>query len=337
MNTLILTCAGGPMMPFLTKWHKAVFPDTELIGFDANPDLVQRGVQGFSRIMCVPRPDDVSYVSVVLEFLKQVGGAVLLPGSDEEALLLAEHQDDIRAAGGALAISDHIALSRVSDKFELARALGGENNAETDSVLPAPTATDALAAVERLGGPDRPVVLKPSRGRGRRGVYIVSNIPMPEHDDLPPVIALDDIAGLYAEPGAPDMAMPFVAGQNTTVDVLADQGDVVQVVVRKWLENWRFPFPGQQVVAFPELETMAKRIVRSFGLHGLLDMDFIVPSEGRSILLEVNPRPSGSCVVSLAAGIPLLAQYMHLALGKSPKPAMISDASVVISQSDLEK
>ena len=337
MSTLILTCAGGRMMPLLTKWHLATAPDTELIGFDANPEVAETGVAGFSRVVCVPKADDIGYVQHVARVIEQVPGAVLIPGSDEEALLLASHQDDIRAAGGLLAISDYNALSRVSDKLELARILESGGNAKTASTLPAATAADAVAAVERLGGPAWPVVLKPSRGRGRRGVSIVSDHPMPEHDDLPPVIALKDIPAIYARPDAPDMAMPFVTGQNVTVDVLADSGGVVQIVVRKWLENWRFPFPGQQIVRMSEIEAMARRVVTSSGLHGLLDMDFIVPASGDAVLLEVNPRPSGSCVVSLAGGVPLLAQYMQLARGIRPAPVPVAQSPVTVLQSDLEK
>ena len=84
-NKLILTCAGGQMMPLLAKWHKAAVPDLMLIGFDANPDVAHAGVDGFDSLYTVPSADHPLYIPVVTELLKEIGVAVVLPGSDEEA------------------------------------------------------------------------------------------------------------------------------------------------------------------------------------------------------------------------------------------------------------
>lgn len=312
---LILTCAGGRMMPLLAKWHKAAAPDSILVGFDANPNVARAGVDGFDRIFTVPQADDPLYIPTVIDLLKETGVAVLLPGSDEEALVFAKRQKEIEAAGGVMAMSDHSSLAGVSDKINLARVIEESYGGGTKA-LRASNADEALQAIKKLGGTNVPLVLKPSRGRGRRGVFIVSTSSMPEHDDLPPVISLKDIPEVYEQEFPPDMVMPFVSGQNLTMDVLADHGEVVQLVVRRWLQNWRFPFPGQEIISFPTVENLGGKIVNEFKLHGLLDMDFIVSEDGEATLLEVNPRPSGSAVVSLAGGVPLLKQYMDIAIGE---------------------
>ncbi|RCK33581.1 hypothetical protein TH24_21270 [Thalassospira xiamenensis] len=303
------------MMPLLAKWHKAAAPDSMLIGFDANPDVVSAGVDGFDRVFVVPKAYDPLYVPAVIDLLKEIGVSVLLPGSDEEALVLAKRKKEIESAGGMMAMSDHSSLARVSDKINLARVIE-ESHGGGARVLRALNADEALQAIQKLGGTDVPMVLKPSRGRGRRGVFIIGTSSMPEHDDLPPVITLQDIPEVYEQAFPPDMVMPFVSGQNITMDVLADHGEVAQLVVRRWLENWRFPFPGQEIISFPQIESLGTKIVNQFKLHGLLDMDFIVSEDGEPTLLEVNPRPSGSVVVALAGGVPLLKQYVNLALGQ---------------------
>ena len=50
---------------------------------------------------------------------------------------------------------------------------------------------------------------------------------MPQHEDLPPQIALDALDAIYAGPAPPDMAMPYVEGRSLTVDVVADHQDAV--------------------------------------------------------------------------------------------------------------
>ena len=234
-----------------------------------------------------------------------------------------------------IAITDHSSLLKVSDKINLARVIQDAQGGSA-RVMRASNADEALLAIEKLGGTDVPLVLKPSRGRGRRGVFIVSSSSMPEHDDLPPVITQKDIPEVYKQAFPPDMVMPFVSGQNITMDVLANHGEVVQLVVRKWCENWRFPFPGQEIISFPEIELLGRKIVNEFSLHGLLDMDFIVSDDGNPILLEVNPRPSGSAVVALAGGVPLLKQYMALAMGQELTEIFSPIKPRTLSLQDLE-
>ena len=41
-------------------------------------------------------------------------------------------------------------------------------------------------------------------------------------------------------------------------------------------------------------------------INSLIDIDLLTDSKKRPILLEINPRPSGSLVTSYMAGIPIL-------------------------------
>jgi biotin carboxylase len=333
-DTLILTCAGGRMMPLLVRWIRHTRPGRRILGVDTNPSVAAKGVPGFERVITVPSPDAPDYVEALAALLVQSGPAVIVPGSDEEALRLAGEQHALRAAGGHIASATANDLAAASDKLALPQALEAANLAAIP-VLRAPDPERAREAILSLGGPARPVVLKPSRGRGRRGVYIVSDREMPEHEDLPPRITMDRLAEAYAGVPRPDMAMPYVSGSALTVDVLADHGAPIAIVVRDWLATWRFPFPGQRVVRDEIVERMAIAVARHFNLHGLIDIDMIRPSDGGPpVLLEINPRPSGSAVVALAAGVPLFDLVAELACGRPPATPHVAEREIQLA--DLE-
>ena len=322
------------MMPHLARWLKKSRQDLTLVGFDANPQVARAGVAGFAKVHTLPQPSHDKYVKELTRAIEVIGPCTLVPGSDEEAHVLAHAKGEITAAGGRIAISSPEDLAIVGNKLKLAEQLtAGSDNSQVP-VMPAYDPVQARQAVAKLGGPEHPVVLKPSSGRGRRGVFIISETPLPAHDDLPPVIGVKNIDGLYQGTDRPDMAMPYIAGQAVTVDLLANSGTAVQIVVRKWLENWRFPFPGQLVCRDPAIERMARQIARRFNLHGLVDIDLISPRDGTAAILEVNPRPSGSSVVAIAAGIPLFTSYAKIAAGEAPEPVYVRDCTV--RREDLE-
>lgn len=330
MNRLILTCAGGRMMPALARRLKASMPGLRLIGTDADPAVVARGVSGFDRLVTVPRADEAGYIDSLLALGGEEDGCVLIPGSDEEALRIALNQRSLTDRGIALAATEHAMLERVSDKLELAHAVAGEAQA-----LPARTPDEARSAVRSLSGPGVPVVLKPARGRGRRGVTIISDHPLPSHADLPVTRPFEDIDSIYAGDTPPSMAMRYVAGRALSADILADRGRPIQIVVREWLEGWRFPFPGQRVIRHDVVEGIVAHVAATFRLHGLLDMDFIAPKDGPPVLLEVNPRPSGSAVVSETAGIALFSMTADLARGRPVRATTVTPCIIAADDLDL--
>lgn len=140
----------------------------------------------------------------------------------------------------------------------------------------------------------------------------------------------DEFASLLdsAEGQRPFLAMEYLAGDERSVDCLADQGRLVRAVVRRKPADsgWRW----QIVEDDPEAWDIACRAVAAFGLHGLVNVQTRerIGSDGRrqQCFLEVNPRMSGGIYLSCQAGLNLPYWWLRLACGTAeieaiPRPA----------------
>ena len=86
------------------------------------------------------------------------------------------------------------------------------------------------------------------------------------------------------------------------IDILARDGKLIRSLVRRRL-NPRKPNEGHIIEKNNELYQIAENLVKVFNLSWLYDCDFMINMSGEPLLLEINPRPSGSLAIALAAGI----------------------------------
>ena len=162
------------------------------------------------------------------------------------------------------------------------------------------------------GFPEKTVVIKPIDGRGGRGLFVFCG-----HDSPPDWMGggaretrlenanLDD-AMLFSRVGdGPRMVMPCLSTPAYDVDVLAHAGAVKGIVVRRRTNPTGIPFIGNTIIADSGLSSYCAKIAEVLELDALHDMDMMSDAEG-PVLLEVNPRPSGSVLASHIAGFPLI-------------------------------
>lgn len=299
-RTLILTCCGGRMMPTLLDALRAQAPSRALWGVDARGAEVPAETRALlARFETAPTPDAADFADALLEIAAAAAPALLVAGADEEAEALAPHRARFEARGVLLNVSPPEAIARIRDKAALLPADGSLGRvAAPESFEP---------TLRALGYPDRPVILKPRTGRGRRGVYRIVETPGPAPDDVVPEIAPETAKAVLAEsPAESQLLMRFLHGPALTCDLLADCGRLVYATCRTWVAPWRFPFPGQRVGPNPATNAIAHWATERFGLHGLVDLDVIDDATLGPTLLEVNPRPSGSMAAAVLAGVPLI-------------------------------
>ena len=71
-------------------------------------------------------------------------------------------------------------------------------------------------------------------------------------------------------------------------------------------------------MASDELIDYCRSVAQALELEALHDIDLMEGPDGRPVVLEVNPRPSGSLAASMAAGFPVLDWAVDRALGNNP-------------------
>jgi carbamoyl-phosphate synthase large subunit len=146
-----------------------------------------------------------------------------------------------------------------------------------------------------------PVIVKPRRGAGSRGVRLVP-----------------DRATLTAmEPDEALIIQEHLPGDEFSVDVLADNdGTVVAAVPRTRTRVDSGVSIAGRTVHDEGLESTAAAVARAIGLRGVANVQLRRDTEGVPALLEVNPRFPGALPLTIAAGVDMPSLVLDLALGR---------------------
>lgn len=337
--TVMVTAAGGGLSAATVKALKASRRHAlRVVAVDAGErePVAARLADAFRR---VPRGDAPDYVERVAAIVAAERVDLVLPCSDEEALALARARRALEQAGARLAAADAALLETLSDKDRAYRFLAERG-------LPVPrwrlcrdeaaldTALDEFAAAGEF-------VVRPARGRGNRGVRVVradiagerrSHSGREIHMDAA-AFARDHRAGLALD--LPLLVTERLREPVFDIDILSWRGAAQRVVPRRRLNPEGMPFLGNVVEPRDDLVALGRRVAAALELSWLYDIDTMSAADGRPVVIEVNPRPSGSVAAAVAAGQPLLDDLVSLAKGEALPPAPPIARRTILPVTDL--
>jgi carbamoyl-phosphate synthase large subunit len=213
---------------------------------------------------------------------------VVISTVDVELPPLAARRDEL---GAVLAAPSEATLAVTLDKWELAQRCAPLLRVPVTRLLNA----DGIGLRWHF-----PVIVKPRRGAGSRGVRLVP-----------------DRATLSAmEPDEALIIQEHLPGDEYSVDVLADaDGGVVAAVPRTRTRVDSGVSIAGQTVHDEGLEQTAAAVARAIGLRGVANVQLRRDTEGVPALLEVNPRFPGALPLTIAAGVDMPSLVLDLALG----------------------
>ena len=318
---ILVTCAGGGLLPQAIQYlrehsrHGRVF----VVAVDCEAQSMGRHLADVFEP--VPSGTEPGYPARLAEIAERHAVDLIVPWSDEEALALARHRGMIERNGRQLACTDLATLETLADKAATYDAL------ERASV-PVPkwrravNVAELTAAVTELLSLDLDVVVKPAVSRGGRNVSVIrsdareaSSYRGGREVHMNPEIFRRDYLDRYSA------LMPVIVTERLyeptfDLDMLARNGELVRSVARRRI-NSAVPNEGHIIEERADLYQLAPSIVSTFRLSWLYDCDIMLDRDGHPRILEINPRPSGSAAVAVAAGVPLLDDLISVALGES--------------------
>lgn len=214
---------------------------------------------------------------------------VLFSTVDVELPALAARRDDLGRT--VLAAPSLATLEVALDKLALAERV----------------APHARVPLTRLVGPAAiaedwrfPIIVKPRRGAGSRGVRLVH--------DRAALGALGNDETLIAQ--------EFLPGDEFSVDVFANvRGAVIAAVPRTRARVDSGVSIAGRTVRDTELEATASAVASAIGLVGVANVQLRHAANGAAALLEVNPRFPGAMPLTIAAGVDMPSLALDLALG----------------------
>ena len=82
---------------------------------------------------------------------------------------------------------------------------------------------------------------------------------------------------------------------------------------------------------------MGKKIIKNFELSWLYDCDVMFDNKKNPIVIEINPRQSGSVAISIAAGSKIYEKLIKLYLNKTVYPEKKINNNFIIPYKSLYK
>ena len=255
----------------------------------------------YRRLVPAGLADD--FVDVVAGLCRDDRIDVLFPTVDVELPRLAAVRDQLLAAGTVLASPALRTLETCLDKLALARAC------ERTCRVPR---TELLGTPQATSGWDFPVIVKPRRGAGSRGVRTVFS-----QAELDAVHDEEDL-----------IVQEMLPGEEYSVDVLADlAGNVIAAVPRARLRVDSGVAVAGVTVHDEALIATASAIARAVGLTTVANVQLKRDAAGVPALLEVNPRFPGAMPLTIAAGVDMPSLTLDVVLGR-PVPAHVDFAEI---------
>jgi len=223
---------------------------------------------------------------------------VLFPTVDVELEVIAARREEFAVEGVMIASPSAETLEVCLDKYLLAQRCQG--------VLPVP--------VTALLGPESdavdwtfPVMTKPRRGAGSRGIHQIAT-----REELTALGADDSI-----------LVQEFLPGEEYSIDVIADlTGHVIAAVPRSRLRVDSGVSVAGATLRDEELENAAKAVAAAIGLTTVANVQLRRNADGAAALLEVNPRFPGAMPLTIAAGVDMPSLTLDMMLDE-PVPASV--------------
>jgi carbamoyl-phosphate synthase large subunit len=312
---ILLTSVGGMVSPGMIDNLRNIGDVGRVIGTDVSAKAI--GFHFVDKACVVPRGDSPDYFAAIADLARKHSVDVIIPCSDEEVLTLSRHKGTLKQNGTAVICSSYETTSVAIDKGTMLGFLKTSNTPVPFFFLPT-SKSEFMEAARTLGYPSKPVAVKPRKGRGGRGFWVLR-----EKIDLLGMRNSQETRLNWYLDTVPEhrisevVMMEFLPGQDYSVDVLAVRGLARFIVPRKRIRAVLGPSQIGEVVWDPVVVRTVETITEKFGFDAVVNIQLKCPGSAQTapLIYEINPRISGTIVASTAAGVDLLHYGIRHALG----------------------
>jgi len=246
----------------------------------------------------VPRAsDEFGVVERYAEIAKKTAASWIISGPETEIEVLLKHQNEIPTPVFHL---PYDTFKIITDKYLLSQFLVKSNiKAKCPlTVLLKDVQLTSFQSSDKL-------VLKPSQGRGSRGVVIIKTSELKDYKDR-----------LTSEPY---VVQPFLNGKEYTVDTLHDfEGKVLNIV------------PRERLVTESGISTVTRTVKEDKLIEAVVELSSVLKFSGANcmqfiqqgsefFLTDVNPRFGGGSILSLKASDTFAQNVIHLLKNEKDK------------------
>lgn len=338
---ILMTCSGGDLAPeYIMAMKASTRYDISVMAVDGNPNAI--GKNFADKFSVVPLGHAENYIQTVLDLVKTHHIDLIIAGSDGEALSLSLNRDIFAKEKCTIACPPVEVLSQLSNKL-LTYQILKESGISCADFMEASTLDQLQKATQEMHARHEEIVIKPAISRGGRNVFVIRRDIQGEQSyfggrethcswDVFQTKYQKQIADLF-----PLVVMQRLFEPTYDIDVLGWEGRPINVIPRLRHNPAGIPFEGNTICMTPQLVSLGKAVCQAFKLSWLLDIDVMCTADGLPVVLEVNPRMSGSCPASVIAGVPLFDNIVALSRGEEPLRTEPQDGTVIFGYKALKR
>jgi carbamoyl-phosphate synthase large subunit len=269
----------------------------------------------------ISKPFEDNYVQDLLNVCIKEKIQLIIPWTNEEALIIARNHD--------LFEKNHIKLlNNTVDKIEALVDKGRmfENLKKKGFVVPnfrlASNINDIEKTVIELGYPQKPVVVKPRSLSGERGFCIIDkkvNLDIRGFGNRLPLKAfLSLLEESNNKRNLNYVVMDFLAGKDFSVDCLCKNGKPIFIIPRTRGNAMGGVSLMGETTNDPNVRKQAEKVIKDFNLSFNVNIQFKYRdlNNTQPFIYDINPRISGTIVANSGAGVDLLYYGIKLALNE---------------------
>lgn len=293
MATILVTGAGGPCGIGAIK-SLSVETDHRVVGVDMNPAAA--GIHLADDGTSVPAAADKTWPDTMADIVEEFGVDVLIPTVDEELAALPSLTQALPEELPIVAPKQEV-IDLSIDKYRTMKRLSAVGHPTPETWLP----TDA----EEIDPSAFPLVVKPRRGRGSRGVQRVA-----DREALTTHLATTE----YSTEAL--LCQEVIRGTEYTTSVVGTTTNrLLSVVPKEAIEK-----DGSTVLGAtrrePAVVETCTELFETLEPAGPLNVQQIVDEHGVPRIIEINPRFSSTSCLTVAAGVDEFDLLIRDALGE---------------------
>ncbi len=297
MKTILLSPIGGQAMPGIIEYFRS--RQFNVIGIDADPNNGNRFF--VNKFITVPPVLDLSYKGDVLEIIREFEVDIFVSWLDMEIRFWNDEYLNRRIDKdllGVFVFNFRPELSEFYDKWFFYGHLDKHG-----FLTPRTRILRGPGTWERL---NFPIIFKPRTGTGSRDIHVVYN--SDEYDYWSRMINLNPCNAKQF------IAQEYIKGNEYTVDFFSDKGEMINSVIRLRIKPNGVSMGGK-VIFNKAIREIIERFCEAFLIDGLNNVQLIEGKNGYFIT-DFNPRPSGTIMLSVNAGVDFFNNLIEKQAGK---------------------
>lgn len=294
MATVLITGVGGATgVGAIRSLHAET--SHRVVGVDMNPAAA--GIQLADAGTIVPAAADESWPDAMANVVERFDIDVVVPTVDEELAMLPSLSRALPANVPIVAPRQEV-IDLSLDKYRTYERLHNAGH-----IVPC---TWPATELDHVDSTAFPLIVKPRRGRGSRGVQRFDN-----KDDLTTYL------GRTEHVRDELLCQEFIRGTEYTTSVVGtEDGQLLSIVPKEAIEK-----DGSTVVGAtrraPAVAASCQNIFETLDPAGPLNVQQLVDEDGTPYTIEINPRFSSTSCLTVAAGVNEFDLLIRDVLGES--------------------